>query len=415
MDELDPAPDDPYDPHQTEVVLRELEGMAVEYPPQKELILRGRASIAGREYNPDDVVPPEVDEMAARGIPRKTLETYEYQWGRFIHWCGSEEIRREHKPPTIATMRYYIWSHWEARRPDGRGRGRKGRPYATATVRTAVYSVSAVLQWLGFASPMKHPFIHRQLKGYHAKWTEAGYKPDIAHALSPAESVAMARACDLSTVQGLRLAAMIRLHYDLGARASEVLGLNMDHVSWLQAGDQPQVNLWVKQSKNNPNGRALVVEAVPDVDGDVDPALLLGLWYDAMTEAGFTDGPLWREVNPGRPRKDGSLAGTIREEPLQLRAYEFAHDRCAARAGVTLDPKTKKESRRVTTHSNRAGMITAARDSGMLAEQVAARTGHSPGSDTIHSYWRGGTRLGDDNAGTRIRTRQRTTPEETPS
>ena len=84
-----PGPDDQYDPRETELVLQELaSGPDVEYPAEKELVLRGRAAIARREYNPDDTVPTEVDDMLRAGIPRKTLEVYEYQWGRFIHWCG---------------------------------------------------------------------------------------------------------------------------------------------------------------------------------------------------------------------------------------------------------------------------------------------------------------------------------------
>lgn len=403
-----PGPDDPYDPRETELVLQELEaGPDVEYPAEKELVLRGRAAIAQREYNPDDTVPPEVDDMLRAGIPRTTLEVYEYQWGRFIHWCGV--TGREHKPPTVATLRYYIWSHWSARRPDGQGRGRRGRPYAHATVKTAIYSVSAVLQWMGEPSPARHPFIRRQLNGYFDRWTAAGHRPDIAHAFTPEEAVASARACDLSTVQGLRLATMMRLQDDLGARASEIIGLDVADVSWIQVGDRPQIRLWIKKSKTRKAGRALIVEAVPDVDGDVDPVLLTGRWVDALRAAGRADGPLFPEVNPAPPRKDGALAGSIGSSRITLRAYEKAHDRAVTRAGVDRDPKTGLP-RRTTNHGRRRGMITTARNLGMLAEQVAPRTGHELGSNTIHEYWGGSTQTGDDNAGTRIRTSRRKDP-----
>jgi integrase len=378
----------------------------VTFPDRKELILRGRAAMAGRDYNPDDQVPPEVDRELIEGIPRATREQYEQQWGRFILWCGL--TGREHLPPTVATMRFYIWSHWHAKRPDGTGAGRGGKPYAAATVRTAVYSVSAVLQWLGYASPTGHPSIGAQLKVYEAKCARAGMRPQQAYPLSPDDSVTMARACDLSTVQGLRLATMVRLQYDMGARESEIVGLNIEDVSWRRAGKAPQVAIWVGRSKGHNDGRELLVEAVPDVNGDVDPALLLGRWVDALAAAGITDGPLFCEVNRGNPRKDGQLAGSFRAGVrLERGAYEKAFGRLAVRSGVNLDPKTNKPTRQVTTHSARRGMITASVNAGMLVQEVAPRTGHSIASNEIHGYWGASTREGDANAGTRIRLEER--------
>ena len=402
----------PYDRGEVEATLRELAAEpAVDFPPRSELMLRGRASINGREYNPDDQVPPAVDEMLQDGVPQATREQYEHQWGRFIHWCGT--TGREHLPPTVATMRFYIWSHWGATRVDRAGKvvlkGRRGRPYAPATVRTAVYSISAVLQWLGHASPTKHPAVQKQIRGYAARWEAAGHRPDISHAILPEESVALARACDLTTVQGLRNAAMVRLQYDMGARASEIIGLNLGDLSWLRAGDRAQIRVWISRSKSDQDarGRAVIVEAVPGPDWDVDPTRLLGLWINAQHDAGYTDpaGPLFPTVMPGRARADGQLAGVIGATRISNRAYEMVHNRLVAKAGIDKDPQTGLP-RRVTSHGERAGMITAAMNAHMLAEQVAPRTGHSKASNTIHGYWRGGTQTGDSNAGTRIRMRQ---------
>lgn len=397
-----------YDPAEAERFLRELANdPPVEFPNRKDLIRRGEALLAGRD--PDDLVPAEVDQMLQDGVPQATREQYAYQWARFIHWCGT--TGREHLPPTVATMRYYIWSHWSAVGADGRGRGRRGRPYATATVSTAVYSVSAVLQWLGHASPMRHPSVRAQMKGYHARWSGAGHKPDQAHPLLPEESVAMARACDLSTVQGLRLATMMRLQYDLGARESEIIGLDLEDLSWIRTGDTPQIRVWVRKSKTSTDGRDLIVEAVPGPDADVDPALLLGRYVDALTSAGIETGPLFTEVNRGDPRKDGRLAGSFRVGLRITRAaYQAAFGRIAVKSGVDLDPKTKRPTRRITTHAPRRGMITAARTAGMLGEQVAPRTGHSLRSGSFWDYFGGATQTGDENAGTRIRTQAAARP-----
>lgn len=397
---------EPLDPREVQVTLRELaEGPTVVFPDRKELMLRGRASMAQRDYNPDDEVPPEVDAMLEEGVPKATREQYEHQWGRFIHWCGS--TGREHLPPTMATMRYYIWSHWVAAHADGRLRGRKGRPYAPATVRTAVYSISAVLQWLGYASPTRHPAVQKQLRGYAARWEAAGHRPDRSHAITDAENVRMARTCDLGTVQGLRNATMVRLQHDMGCRGGELLNLNLGDVSWVRTGEQAQVRVWISRSKRDQDarGRAVIVEAVAGGDDwDVDPTQLLGTWVKAMTGAGYDDPktPLFPKVNPGGRRADGRLGGSITSTRLDRQAYDMMHDRLVARAGVDKDPETGLP-RTVTPHGERAGHITEAEMNGVLAEQVAPRTGHAIGSPTIHSYFRAGTATGDANPGTRIR------------
>lgn len=394
----------------------------VVYPTQGKLILRGRAALAGlKEVDPDTVVPAEVDVMLQAGVPDKTRETYEYQWGRFVMWCGV--VGRNHDPATPETVRYYIWSHWGATK-DGKLRGRRGRRYSPNTVALAVKVISIVHQWRGHASPCRHPSVGRQLDGYREWWNAAGYLPDTAAALSPAGSVAIARACDPRFVNGVRNAAMFRLQYDLGARASEIIDVNLEDLTWhrvlvpvdpdadvIELVEALQVHIVIRKTKTNRVPRTLVVEEVPGVDVDVDPCLLLSAWVDLLRERGYTSGPCFRAVNTtNTPRKDGTVAGTIRDDRIEFDDYEQAWKRYAAKAGVDRDAKGKPI--RITTHSNRAGMITAARDAGMLAEEVAPRTGHKIGSNVIHGYWRGGTRTGAANAGTRIRRGQRQTSRE---
>ncbi len=387
----------------------------VVYPTKGKLVLRGRAALAGVDFDPDTVVPEAVDVMLQAGTPDKTRETYEYQWGRFVMWCGV--VGRNHDPATPETVRYYIWSHWGATK-DGRLRGRRGRRYSPNTVALAVKVISIVHQWRGHASPCRHPSVGRQLDGYREMWNAAGYLPDTATALSPAGSVAIARACHLRVCNGLRNATMFRLQFDLGARASEIIAINIEDVTWhrvlvavdpdaspVEVVEALQAHIVIRRSKTVRRPRTLIVEEVPGVDPDVDPCLLLSAWVDLLRERGHTTGPLFRATFGTMPRKDGQMAGTIRDERVDFQDYEETFQRYAAKAGVDRDAKGNRL--RMTTHSNRAGMITAARDAGMLAEQVAPRTGHAIGSNVIHEYWRGGTSTGDANAGTRIRRRQR--------
>lgn len=397
-----------------EVTLRELAGdPPVEFPPRKTLVLMGRVSLANRgTYDPEAAVPAEVDEMLMEGVSDSMRDATEHWWGHWIKWCGRTGRHHlpviDHPEHVVATMRFYIWSFWVATGKDGKGAGRRGRPYAPATVRNAVYCVSTAMQWLGHASPTRHPSIRAQLKGYAVRWSKAGHKPDKSHPISLEENVRMARACDLTTVQGLRAATMVRLQHDMGARESEMLGLNLDDLSWIRTGDAPVIRIWIGRSKNDQvgTGRTLYVEAVPDVDGDVDPALLLTRYVRARRDQGATEGPLFVHVNGAVPRTDGELSGTFGVERVTRRRYEQIHGDLTRAAGIDKDPETGAE-RRVTTHGERGGHITGARNAGLLAEQVAGRTGHSKGSNTIHEYWDGGDQLGAQNSGTAVRLARR--------
>lgn len=390
----------PVDPREVQVTLRELAAdPAVDYPPRKELVLSGRASLAAAGFDPDDVVPSAVDDMLREGIPPATRETYEYQWGRFIRWCST--TGRNHLPATVATVRFYIWSHWVATDAAGKLRGRRGRPYAPATVELATYTISIVHQWLGHASPTRHPSIRSQLRGYEAMWSGRGHRPDKPEAIAPAESVAVARVGRLDSVPGLRNAAAFRLQFDMGARVSEVVGLDVDDLRF--RGDVVEVR--IRRSKGVRKPRTVLVERVRGVDDDVDPVVLLTRWIDeVLRPAGRLSGPLFPDLGGGAPLIANAVwERALRPGRLTREGYEDAWNRAVKKAGVDRDPVTGAP-RRITSHSNRAGLIHYNALLGTPREDVAARTGHSLRSGTLHRYFdTGGANLGDRNAGTLLR------------
>jgi integrase len=409
-------------------------------PARRELILLGRVAMADIDHNPDDWVEPDTDRELHDGVPQNTRTAYTYQWGRWIWWCGRKG--REHCPATPGSVRQYIKEHWDMVRADGRKRGWQGRPYAPASVEQAVYVISAVHQWFGYASPTKHPSVGLQLKTYERKWRSAGYRERKAYALTPEDSVAIARTCSLATVAGLRNAAAFRLQYDMGARASELLGETEDSGAWhgLRVRDvrwesPDYAVIHIAQTKTN-ESRDVAVEAtrwvvdadgnfidaagqvipldaageptrprVPHPDVDVDPLVLLRAWYDLLVARGevHPDAPFFRQVaSTGQRRKDGSPAGSVLAEPWSYDQFAKEFTRCVQRAGVHVDPVTG-EPRHITSHSNRAGLITAAVDAGVPAEVLRLRTGHAAGSRVLQGYYRSGRKWGRHNPGTVIR------------
>jgi hypothetical protein len=425
-----------------------VEGEVIEdLPARKELILRGRAALAERDYDPDEAVDAETDDELWKGIPENTRLAIEWAWGRWITWCGRRD--RNHEPPTIGTVRQYIKEHWDMTRtlPDGRvvKCGRYEQPYAPDTVELAVYLMSTVLQWKGYAPPTKHPLVHRQLKAYRDKFEQAGFRPDIPDAMTPEHNMAITRCCNLGTAGGLRTATMIRMQFDSGARASEICHIQHRDVRRFDQDvtfrvDRPgreepvevvvptiRYEITISRAKvgGAAGARKVGVESVPflvDDDGvpildsddrpiphpdwDVDPARLFTRLLEVQQEQGIVDGPVFRCAKNGPARKDfptsGIVAGRFIDKETDYADYDTQFKNALRASGVDRDP-TGRRVLHYSTHSMRAGHITAGIENGMPGEVIAQGTGHNVGSDSFQRYFRSGKRFGRHNTGATIR------------
>jgi integrase len=356
-------------------------------PSRKDLVMAGRAGLAELGINPDDLVDERTEAQLRRATPENTVELMRWAYGFLIRYCG--ETGRRHDPPTVGTIRKMICDAFYMTDATGRGRGRYGKPYAPNTIETVVYCLSMIFDRLQWANPCRHPLVAEQLKGYREDYESAGHRTDESDALTHEQSVALARAQDLGTVQGLRNAAMLRGQFDLGCRADEWCRVRGDDLAWL---DEDRVLVTFIRTKGRKK-RTVSMQAVLAIDADVDPVRLLGRYVKARLSAGWDGtGPLWVEVHRGDRRKDydetGVLGGRFLDKPMGYDAYAAVFARAIRSTGVDLDPVTKKRSRHFTTHSNRIGMIDAAARNGLRLEDIAPRTGHSPASPVIHRYLR---------------------------
>jgi integrase len=374
----------------------------------------GRVMTNPPMFDPDDLVDVETDEMAQEGVPETTRAIYRREWKHFVDWCGNPTNGaghpRAHMPATVATVRKYIKDHWAMTRTKADGStvlaGRYGRPYAPTTVALRLAVISVVHQWQGLPSPTRHKAVHVQFRGYRRRWSKAKYRPDVAYPLTPDDMIAMVRTCDLTTVQGIRNAAMIRLHYELGCRASELCNLTFADLHW-ETIDRLIVHIELaKGDKERDCGIETDTTFVPELD----TLLLLRQWIELAAMYGITEGALFVEVNPGRKRKDGQISGSLRRTEIDRHAYEMVFIRAAERAGVDRDATGKK--RHISTHSARSGFITAAVDAGLEIAQIAPHTGHALESPVIHRYYRQGRKWGQYNPGRRIREARRRRLEE---
>lgn len=357
--------------------------------------------------DPDERVPLDVDEALRDAIPATTWRTIDWGWGRFVRWCGA--TGRKHDPPTVGTIRTYIWAHltWTSRKDPTRLAGRGGRPYAYATVETALGVVCMVLKWQGHPSPWGHPGVQAQLKAYDKKLRSMGIMPGEAYALSPDEQAAMIRTRDMGQVAGVRDAAALALHMATGCRAAELMALDDGDLAW----ESPTRLLVTIRVGKGGKPRVVPVEAdEPDEETgeswapDVDPLVLVSEWQDLKRARNIpAGGPLFLECRVGGKRGDGTHAGLIMPgKRMTTAAYDKMHTRAARKAGVDVDPKTGAK-RNVTTHSQRAAYITNATDAGVPVERIRPFTGHSPNSPVIFRYVRSGLRWGEHNPLVQVR------------
>jgi integrase len=359
--------------------------------------------------DPDDRVPLDVDQALRDAIPKTTLAMLDWGWGRFVRWCGA--TGRRHDPPTIGTVRTYIWAHLTWTRKDGVTlAGRHGRPYAYATVETALGLLCTVLQWQGYPSPWKHPGVRAQLAAYDKKLRSMGIMPGEAYAPTPEEQAAMIRTRDMGQVSGVRDAAALALHQATGVRAAELCALDDGDLEWLSP---TKLLVTVRVGKGGGSRRIPVQADEPGEDEhgevleafapDCDPMVLVGEWQDLKSARGIPrGGPLFLECRVGAKRADGTLSGVIRAGVRMTKpAYEKIHIRAARAAGVHVN--ADGTPRNFTTHGDRAAYITNASDADVPVERIRQFTGHSPNSPVIFRYVRSGRRWDDHNPLVQVR------------
>lgn len=361
----------------------------------KTLVLRGRAALADLGYDPDDDPGVGADEELRETIPDNTLDTVYRQYGRWVKWCGLRNLRHIDAAP--GAVRRFIREHWTMHNADGTLRGRNGQPYSFNTVSTAVYVIGMVHNWLNSPNPIKNPGVRKQLRWYERKWKKAGYKVRRADAITSEESVRIARACNQATIGAFRLAAAARLQFDTGARASEILDLRWRDIRWL---DENRLIIHIVWSKTHKE-RFVPVQA-GNTNTDVDPARLMRKWWQLAQDRGWNPAaPVFPKVHSARPRRDGAVSGRLSDEPWDYDNYEIEFKLAAHRAGVDIDGDGNP--RIVTSHSNRAGLITALVLCGLPAEVIAHRTGHNPRSSSFADYFRPGIGWDGANLGLMLR------------
>jgi site-specific recombinase XerD len=177
--------------------------------------------------------------LKADGRTPATIEWHRHALGLFTSWLQQEAIPVEPDAWSPAVLRTYIV--WLSER-----HGKKGIPLSPTSVNSMVRSLKAFCRWLH-----REEIIDRDL---FSKVKVPKAPSLVMPTLSEGELKAILRVVQDSSRKVLRDEAIITLMLDTGARASEVCGLDLGHISF----EQGLVHLFGKGRK----GRVIPFSAV---------------------------------------------------------------------------------------------------------------------------------------------------------
>jgi integrase len=237
-----------------------------------------------------------------------------------------------------------------------------GGGYAMPTLRRRVAAIARACGVAGQPLDTKHPAIRETLRGIGRKH---GAPARRAAALTTVEVRKLCRACGFD-LAGVRDRALILLGFAGAMRRSELVGLDVDHVTWMSGG----LRLMIGRSKTDAEGEGAEIAIPRGRTDDTCPVVALKEWLDVSE---IIAGPLFRKVNRG---------GVVETARLSADAVRQILGKRAAKAGIR---GTLAEP--VSPHGLRAGFVTTAYRNGVPDEEIMGHTRHRS-LTTMRSYVR---------------------------
>ena len=195
--------------------------------------------------------------------------------------------------------------------------------------------------------------------------TQAWQSVAASCSITTAEVRKLSRACG-PDLAGARDRALFLLGFAGALRRSELVGLDVEHVTWTNAG----MKLLIERSKTDAQGEGAEIAIPRGRADDTCPVTALKTWLE-LSE--ITAGPLFRKVNRG---------GVVERARLTTDAVRQILLKRAAKAGLK---GTLAEP--FSPHGLRAGFVTTAYRNGVPDEEIMGHTRHRS-LTTMRSYVR---------------------------
>jgi len=275
-----------------------------------------------------------------------TLRAYASDLASFKAWCDKQGFTP--MPATPEIVGAYLAA--------------AGEGYAMPTLRRRVAAIARACGVAGHPLDTKHPAIRETLRGIGRKH---GSPARRAAALTTTEIKKLCRACG-DDLAGLRDRALFLLGFAGAMRRSELVGLDMSHVT--RAGNG--LKLLIERSKTDAEGEGAEIAIPRGQSEETCPVTALKAWLQA---AEITAGPLFRKVNRG------GAVETARLTPDGVRQILLKRAAQAGIKGTFAEP--------VSPHGMRAGFVTTAYRNGVPDEEIMGHTRHRS-LTTMRSYVR---------------------------
>jgi integrase len=264
-----------------------------------------------------------------------TLRAYAADFANFEAWCTKHRFVA--MPATPEVVGAYLAA--------------AGEGYAMPTLRRRVAAIARACGVAGHPLDTKHPAIRETLRGIGRKH---GSPARRAAALTTTEIRKLARACGMD-LAGARDRALFLLGFAGALRRSELVGLDIGHVTWTDDG----LTLLLERSKTDTDGKGAEIAIPRGRSDETCPITALKTWLE---QAEISAGPLFRKVNRG---------GAVETTRLSTDAVRQILLKRAAKAGVK---GTLAEP--VSPHGLRAGFVTTAYRNGVPDEEIMGHTRH---------------------------------------
>jgi integrase len=275
-----------------------------------------------------------------------TLRAYKSDLANFKAWCAKHDLVP--MPATPETVGAYLAS--------------AGEGYAMPTLRRRVAAIARACRTAGHPLDTKHPAIRETLRGIGRRH---GGRARRSAALTTAEIKQLSEVCG-SSLAGKRDRALFLLGFAGALRRSELVGLDIEHVTWTSAG----LKLLIVRSKTDKEGSGTEISILHGSSDATCPAAALKTW---ITDANLKAGPLLRKINRGGKVEKARLSTDAIRQILLKRIEQ------AGLAGKWSEP--------FSPHSMRAGFVTTAYRNGVPDEEIMGHTRHRS-LTTMRSYVR---------------------------
>ena len=281
-----------------------------------------------------DTLAVQARDYARAAKTASTLRAYAADWRHFTEWCATHGLQA--LPASPETIALYLAALATTHRP------------ATITRRLTSITKAHRANGLASAATVSELAVGETLKGIRRSLGTAqkGKTPlltaDLLHVLAHLPP-------DLA---GVRDRALLLVGYAGALRRSELAGLDLEDVTWVDEG----AVLTLRRSKTDQEGQGRQVAIPRGAHAQTCPVRALWGWIEA---AGLRDGALFRPVDRHGNLRAGRLHGDAVGEIVK---------RALGRSGFEVE--------RFGGHSLRAGFATQAARNGATAFDIMRQTGH---------------------------------------